>query len=581
MAEQTAMESFQKGYEAMGAVREDMASKDILSQVYAGQTPEDIKDPIKQAATLNQAAGMLNSKGLSSAAYKLQKQAGDLSTDVHKQQLDDLKVKQGVLEYAGQMLTGAATDSDLNEAFSGVKDTLAQAQIQRVIRMDVPFEKKKQMLGDMAKSVDQHLKAQQIAATAAKSTVTEDNIETDNLRQRLAVKDRDGLPKTAEEIEWEKTGILPKYQRAAKARGETIPVGESPKSIRLNNPLNLTDSKTGEIRKFDTYEEGAAAGKADLAGKLEGTSAAYKAKFGDKPVTPERLAETWAPAGAKGNSPETTANYAKKIADAAGIDVNKPIPNTPEIRDKVFNAMAAFEAGTGSGAKVPAAEVPKAEEVIAKWDNLNPVFKEKNKLGDVESVGVAFNVEPKDFVGLSQKKRDFLSNSYSTADKSEKVAALIANSPDAVGTLASIVRKAGGVTLNLYDNIAKNKDGKYTSEVAVLAKELFTMGLEDAQTGAGGRMNVFLEKSFANIYDPSLSASTLLDVLKDRENNSIRNITRTIRKADPTNLDKEDFSLYNSKSGADYLKEKGNKVSESKAAPAVDINSFFFSKKPT
>jgi hypothetical protein len=191
---ETAIESFQKGYEAMGAVREDMASKDTLSQMYAGQTPEDIKDPIKQAATLNQAAGMLQSKGLSSAAYKLQKQAGDLSTSVNKQQLDDLKVKQGVLEYSGQLLTTATNDEDLNNAFSGIKDTAAQMNIQRVIRMDVPFEQKKKMLRDMTESVDQHLRAQQIEATSAKTIQDQKNKEKDDIRadQRLIL-DREKL----------------------------------------------------------------------------------------------------------------------------------------------------------------------------------------------------------------------------------------------------------------------------------------------------------------------------------------------------------------------------------------------------
>ena len=64
-----------EGYSAGKAVSEDIASKDILQQAYAGQTPEEIKDPIKQAATLNQAAGMLNSKGLSSAAFAQQQAA--------------------------------------------------------------------------------------------------------------------------------------------------------------------------------------------------------------------------------------------------------------------------------------------------------------------------------------------------------------------------------------------------------------------------------------------------------------------------------------------------------------------------
>ena len=166
MAEQTAAESFQKGYEAIGAVREDMASKDILSSMYAGQTPEEVKDPIKQTATLQSAAGMLQAKGLFSAAYKLQKQAGDLSISVNKQQLDDLKVKQGMLEYSGQMLATATNDEDLNNAFSNIKDTSAQMNIQRVIGMQAPFEKKKKMLEDMTKSVDQHLRAQALAVSA-------------------------------------------------------------------------------------------------------------------------------------------------------------------------------------------------------------------------------------------------------------------------------------------------------------------------------------------------------------------------------------------------------------------------------
>ena len=57
-----------EGYKTGTGISEDIASKNILSKMYAGQTPEDIKDPVKQAATLNQAAGMLQSKGLSSAA---------------------------------------------------------------------------------------------------------------------------------------------------------------------------------------------------------------------------------------------------------------------------------------------------------------------------------------------------------------------------------------------------------------------------------------------------------------------------------------------------------------------------------
>ena len=214
MAEQTAAESFQKGYEAIGAVREDMASKDILSSMYAGQTPEEVKDPIKQTATLQSAAGMLQAKGLFSAAYKLQKQAGDLSISVNKQQLDDLKVKQGMLEYSGQMLSTATNDEDLNNAFSNIKDTSAQMNIQRVIGMQAPFEQKKKMLEDMTKSVDQHLKAQQIAATTAFKqaqieNMAEDNARADKREARLisAIGSKDSPKLTGAEVARTQRGI--------------------------------------------------------------------------------------------------------------------------------------------------------------------------------------------------------------------------------------------------------------------------------------------------------------------------------------------------------------------------------------
>jgi hypothetical protein len=125
----------------------------------------------------------------------------------------------------------------------------------------------------------------------------------------------------------------------------------APVSVRNNNPGNLVDPKTGEIRKFATIEEGQAALDADLQGKLNGTSQAYKSRFGDAPVSPSTLAETWAPSTAKGNSAESTANYAKYIADKLGIAVTDPIPNTPEARAAVKQAITEFEAGPGSGAK--------------------------------------------------------------------------------------------------------------------------------------------------------------------------------------------------------------------------------------
>lgn len=578
-------EAFKAGYAATEAVSTDIQSKDILREAYAGQPPggeANTGNPATDTEVYAKAARLAGMQGNASLAHSFTKQATDSAALTGEMKLNQVKAAQASLGMASQYAEAATSQEDLYKAIdmSGA-DEQTRMYLRGAIRT-MPLDQAKATLKKVSMTVEQNLKAEQLAITGASQRTSQDNIETDNLRARLNLKTQQGLEFTPEEQAFIDTGVLPKYQGKKTTTGAE---GAAPKSVRLNNPLNLTDPKTGEIRQFDTVEEGIAAGKADLAGKLAGTSAAYKSKFGDKPVTPERLAETWAPAAAKGNSPESTANYAKAIAKAAGVEVGQTIPNTPEVQDKVFNAMAAFEAGPGSGAKAAVAkpEEPAKQEVEAKWDKLNPVFKEKNKLGDVEALGVAFGVEPKDFVGLSQKKKDFLNNSYAAADKSEKVAQLIAKSPDAVGTLAAIYRKAGGASLQLLDNIASDKTGKYTSEVAVLAKELFAMGLDDAQTGAAGRMNVFLEKEFAKIYDPALSATTLLDVLKSREKNSINNITRTIRKADASNLDKEEFSLYNSNSGSDYLKEKSGKGATSKPTikPTQSIGSFFRSPVQT
>lgn len=129
-----------------------------------------------------------------------------------------------------------------------------------------------------------------------------------------------------------------------------------PVSVRNNNPGNLVDPRTGQIKRFDTPEQGQAALEQDLQGKLSGASPAYKAKFGDAPVSPLTLAETWAPANAPGNSPESTTNYARHIANTLGIDVGDTIPNTPEALNKVARAITEFE----SGQRAPAPRVQMA-----------------------------------------------------------------------------------------------------------------------------------------------------------------------------------------------------------------------------
>lgn len=131
-------------------------------------------------------------------------------------------------------------------------------------------------------------------------------------------------------------------------------------SMRNNNPGNLKDPKTGEFLKFDTLEAGQKALDEDTKLKLSGQSPAVKQRFGDvNIITPAMLAETWSPATAPGNSPESTANYAKFIAGKLGIDPTAPIPNTDEARKRVNEAITEFE----SGQKTPAAVTKPAEAV--------------------------------------------------------------------------------------------------------------------------------------------------------------------------------------------------------------------------
>ena len=62
-------------------------------------------------------------------------------------------------------------------------------------------------------------------------------------------------------------------------------------------------------------------------------------------MSPSLLAETWAPSTAPGNTPESTANYAKAISRALGIDTTSQIPNTPEALAKAKAAITKFESG--------------------------------------------------------------------------------------------------------------------------------------------------------------------------------------------------------------------------------------------
>jgi hypothetical protein len=193
------------------------ASKDILSSLYAGKDAATVAaNPQEQQSILNQASVLAGQKGLGSLAYSFQKQAADLNAATSKQQVEQLKVKEGEIAYAGQLLQGAQSTADLQSVVNEtVKDPAAQLAVQSIMRRTYDadpakdFEAKKKALVDMTKTADQQLKAQQITATAASALNRLDNTAEDNLRQRLAFKAQYNLPLSASELDFVNTGVIP------------------------------------------------------------------------------------------------------------------------------------------------------------------------------------------------------------------------------------------------------------------------------------------------------------------------------------------------------------------------------------
>jgi hypothetical protein len=229
----------------------------------------------------------------------------------------------------------------------------------------------------------------------------------------------------------------PAAPAAAPASGSQPPV-----SVRNNNPGNLVDQKTGKIRTFDTPEEGEAALDADVEAKLSGKSESYKQRFGEQPVTPARLAETWAPAKAPGNSAESTTNYGGVIAKELGIGPNDPIPNTMEAIEAVKRAITRFEAGTPATAPVTS-EAPVATPVatpaatpgrrptpgaLEREEKVRQTYQEKLATGSAEDI----IAQQKTFSQQTEPK--------SVAERitsSERVIDIVKKHPNAVGLLTS------------------------------------------------------------------------------------------------------------------------------------------------
>lgn len=171
----------------------------------------------------------------------------------------------------------------------------------------------------------------------------------------------------------------------------TTSTGQQPVSVRNNNPGNIVDPKTGQIKTFATPEEGKAALDQEVSLKLSGQSQAVKDRFGDTGgfISPAMFAETWAPSAAKGNTLESTTNYAKAIAANLGIGPTDKIPNTAEAKKAVMDAITQFEAGTkpGNVTAAPATTAPAVEPTTAATTGPRPTPEALRKVSEVEQTG--------------------------------------------------------------------------------------------------------------------------------------------------------------------------------------------------
>jgi hypothetical protein len=187
---------------------------------------------MEQKNILNTAAVLAGQRGLNSLAYSFNKQAGMLTENVQKEQLNDIKVKQSRLNYADQFLSAATNEEELKNAFAPIKDESAQMQIQSIIRSSQPFEKKKEILGNLTKTVTQRLAAERLAIDAEYKEELIRVKDDDNLRKTKANAAKvSGAPDKAFNKE---LADLDKGEAAALARAETNPYVTDKEAAKAN-----------------------------------------------------------------------------------------------------------------------------------------------------------------------------------------------------------------------------------------------------------------------------------------------------------------------------------------------------------
>jgi len=295
-----------------------------------------------------------------------------------------------------------------------------------------------------------------------------------------------------------------------------------PLSVRNNNPGNLKDPKTGELRTFATPQEGQKALEDDLQVKLSGQSPVLKQRYGDTGgfLSPAMLAEAWSPATAQGNSPESTINYGKYIAAKLGVDPTAQIPSTPEARAAVAQGIKEFESGQNKSNQIvnaPSVQVastgmPDVADILAQRKisetEKTAAATERGKSGEAMRTSFETDTDPgtlDDAYATSRRIQDIV--------KKDPTLSGVINQPGVAAAVAGVVQKGIGNfgVADLENAIFKSLPtttqksiGERSELISYLAKiELQAAKLIKGQGQITEGEREILQRASSNISDPA------------------------------------------------------------------------------
>lgn len=229
---------------------------------------------------------------------------------------------------------------------------------------DITLQRSAQSLGDNLRAWKEQMESGQIVSNTLvdqmQSTMTD--FTTKALESAKVQIDPYMEEANSQGYRWLDIGIPKESYDAVFKDVQGKPLGsggdtKNPLNIRNNNPGNIRPKgdKQGFL-KFETPEEGMLAMKEDLAAKVNGKSAAMKARFGGTyEPTLSNIITTWAP-------PEenNTEEYIKTVSQKTGFSPEDII--LPENIDTLMEAMIEVEGGAKAAEYFKAAQ-PKRKRV--------------------------------------------------------------------------------------------------------------------------------------------------------------------------------------------------------------------------